>query len=86
MLRARTRAEISLPFDKKSDAEAFWQALSPETATSKTNRASVRVTRREKVITMRFFAKDLVALRAMVNSYLRLAATWRRVAQSLDGQ
>lgn len=86
MKRPKAEAEISLPFSKKSDAEALRRALGPETVAPKTSRASVRVIRRKRVLAMRFFAKDLVALRAMLNSYLRMAATWRRVSEALDGQ
>jgi tRNA threonylcarbamoyladenosine modification (KEOPS) complex Pcc1 subunit len=84
--RPKAEAEVSLPFNKKSDAEALRRALSPETARPKTSRASVRVTRRKKVLRISFFAKDFVALRAMLNSYLRMAATWKRVSEALDGE
>lgn len=84
MRTAGAEAEIWLPFSKKSDAEALRRALAPETVARETRRASVRVVRRDRVVKMRFSTRDLVALRAMVNSYLRLAATWRRVSEALD--
>ncbi|WP_455284373.1 KEOPS complex subunit Pcc1 [[Eubacterium] cellulosolvens] len=86
MKGARAEAKISLPFGKKSDAEALRRALGPETAAPKTSRASVRVIRHRKVVTMSFYAKDLVALRAMLNSYLRFAAAWKRVSEALDAR
>ena len=84
MRRPKAEVQISLPFDNKWDAEALRRALCPETVTLKTSRALVRATRRENVLTMSFFSKDLVALRAMLNSYLRMAAAWRRVSEALD--
>lgn len=74
-----------MPFNKRADAEALRRALGPETVAPKTSRASVRVTRRKRVLRISLFAKDLVALRAILNSYLRMAATWRRVSEALDG-
>ena len=84
MTRTRAEAEILLPFNKSSDAEALRRALAPETTAPKTRRASVRVIRRAKVVRLVFFAEDLVALRAMVNSYLRLAAAWARLSEAMD--
>jgi tRNA threonylcarbamoyladenosine modification (KEOPS) complex Pcc1 subunit len=81
---AGAEAEIWLPFSKKPDAEALRRALAPEAVARRTRRASVRVVRRDRVVKMRFSARDLIALRAMVNSYLRLAATWRRVSEALE--
>jgi len=80
---ARAEAEISIPYATKSDAEALKRALESETASSKASRASVRVKTQNKVVTMKFLASDLVALRAMLNSFLRLAATWRRISEDL---
>jgi len=81
---ARAEAEVSIDFPSESDAEAMARALVPETAARRTRRASARVTRQGKVTKMRFYARDLVALRAMVNSFLRFAATWRRVSETLN--
>lgn len=75
-----------MPFGKKSDAEALRRALGPESAAPKTSRASVRVIRRRKVVTMSFHARDLVALRALLNSHLRSAAAWKRVSEALDAR
>jgi len=84
MSRGVAEARVSIPFDKKSDAEALRRALSPETRALKKTRASVHVTRNAGLLTIQFSAADLIALRAMVNSFLRMAAAWRRVCVSLD--
>jgi len=83
--RAGAEAEVSIPFRTKLDAQALSRALGPEIASSKTSRASVRVTRHGTVVTMRVLAKDLVALRALLNSFLRLGAAWRRVSEEMRG-
>ena len=36
------------------------------------------------MLTMKFQAADLVALRSLVNSYLRLVALWKRLSDRLD--
>jgi len=79
----KAQAEISIDFRSASDAEAMKHALAPETSSRRATRALVEVTRRGRVTKMRFYAKDLVALRAMVNSFLRFAATWRRVSNTI---
>jgi len=79
----RAQAEASIDFRTASDAEAMKRALDPETGGRGATRASVRVTRRGRMTMMRFYATDLVALRAMVNSFLRFAATWRRVCETM---
>ncbi len=76
-------ATISISYPTKSDADALKQALGPEAASSNSARAFVRVKRQTNVVTMRFTAGDPVALRAMLNSFLRLAGTWKRLCEDL---
>ena len=84
MKNAKAEAEVSIDFPTESDAEAMARALIPEIAAPRTRRASLRVTRQGKITKIAFYARDLVALRAMMNSFLRLAATWRRVSETLS--
>lgn len=84
MKNAKAEAEVSIGLPTESDAEAMVRALVPEIAAPRTTRASVRVTRRGRVTKIAFCARDLVALRAVVNSFLRFAATWRRVSETLS--
>jgi len=81
---AQAEAAISIDFPTESDAEAMVRALVPEIASPRTSRASIRVTKRGKVAKITFIAGDLVALRAMVNSFLRFAAIWRKLAEALN--
>jgi KEOPS complex subunit Pcc1 len=80
---AKAEAAISIDFPTESDAEAMVRALVPEIAAPRTSRASIRVTRRRRVAKITFIAGDLVALRAMVNSFLRFAAVWRKLCEAL---
>jgi KEOPS complex subunit Pcc1 len=81
---AQAEAAISIDFPTESDAEAMVRALVPEIASPRTSRASIRVTKRGKVAKITFIAGDLVALRAMVNSFLRFAAIWRKLSDVLN--
>jgi tRNA threonylcarbamoyladenosine modification (KEOPS) complex Pcc1 subunit len=81
---AKAEAKVSIDFPTESDAVAMVRALIPEITAPRTTRASVRVTRQRKVTNIAFYARDLVALRAMVNSFLRFAVTWRRVSETLS--
>ncbi len=84
MKNAKAEAEVSIDFRSESDAEAMERALIPEIIVPRTSRAHIRVTRQGKVTKIRFYAKDLVALRAMVNSFLRFAAAWRKLSEALS--
>jgi len=80
---AKAEAEVSIDFPNESDAEAIARALIPEIIAPRTSRTHIQVTRQGKVTKIRFYAKDLVALRAMVNSFLRFAAAWRKLSEGL---
>ena len=84
MKNAKAEAEVSIDFPNESDAEAIARALIPEIIGPRTSRAHIRVTRRGKVAKIRFYAKDLIALRAMVNSFLRFAAACRKISEALS--
>ena len=80
----KAHAEITIDFCVASDAEAIRRALTPETSVLRTTRASAKITRRGRTMRMKLYARDLVALRAIVNSFLRFAATWKRVCETMD--
>ena len=84
MKNAKAEAEISIDFLTESDAEAMVRALVPEMAPPRTSRTFIRVIRRGKSTKIAFYARDLVALRAMVNSFLRFAAIWRKLSDALN--
>ena len=84
MKNAKAEAEISIDFPTESDAEAMVRALDPEIAAPGTSRTFIRLTRRGKTTKIAFYARDLVALRGMVNSFLRFAAIWRKLSDALN--
>lgn len=66
-----TRAEIAIELSSKRQAEAICKALRPETRHSIGPRSRVAILLRGKALEIVVFAKDISALRAAVNSYLR---------------
>jgi len=81
--KTKAEAEVSIDFRTESDAKAVARALLPEIAAPRTSRAHIRVTRHGKVTKIVFHARDLIALRAMVNSFLRFVAAWRKLSVAL---
>jgi tRNA threonylcarbamoyladenosine modification (KEOPS) complex Pcc1 subunit len=82
--KAKAEAEVSVDFRTQADARAMARALLPEITATRTKRAHIRVVTHGKATKIVFQAGDLIALRAMVNSFLRFAAAWRRVSDAVD--
>ena len=68
----KAQAVIRLNFSSEKLLQVVLQALKPETETSSTGRSEVNMTVEEQGLVLDFRAKDTSALRASVNSYLRL--------------
>lgn len=68
----KAQAVIRLNFSSQKQLEVVLQALKPETETSSTSRSEVDMTVEGQNLVLDFRAKDTSALRAAVNSYLRL--------------
>jgi len=66
-----TRAEIAIELSSRRHAEAVYKALKPETMHSIGPRSKVTILLKGKTLQIGVFAKDISALRAAVNSYLR---------------
>jgi tRNA threonylcarbamoyladenosine modification (KEOPS) complex Pcc1 subunit len=62
---------IAIEFDSKAYSKAIFKALKPELRIPFTSRSKVEMNLRGKSIALKIRAKDLTALRAAVNSYLR---------------
>lgn len=79
-----TRAEISIDLGSKKRAMAIHEALKPETKYSAGPRSKVgiRSVGRNLIVTMH--ARDVVALRAAMNSYLRWIASSVDLTQIVD--
>ncbi|PVX23375.1 MAG: hypothetical protein CW691_10725 [Candidatus Bathyarchaeum sp.] len=66
------QAVVRLNFSSEKQLQVVLQALKPETETSSTSRSKVSMTTQNKSLVLDFKAKDTSALRAAMNSYLRL--------------
>lgn len=69
---------LRIPLDSEESARILLQALSPETASVPSDRASVEVSLDGSVLVLRINAADLTALRAATNSYLSWIAACQR--------
>ena len=68
----KAQAVIRLNFSSEKQLQVVLQALKPETETSSTLRSKVHMTTEDESLVLDFRAKDTSALRAAINSYLRL--------------
>lgn len=68
----KAQAIVRLNFSSEKQLSAVLQALKPETETSITRRSKVFMSVEGKLLILDFKAKDTSALRAAMNSYLRL--------------
>jgi tRNA threonylcarbamoyladenosine modification (KEOPS) complex Pcc1 subunit len=66
------QAVIRLDFSSEKQLQVVLQALKPETETSSTPRSKVHLKTENQSLILDFRAKDTSALRAAMNSYLRL--------------
>lgn len=68
----KAQAVIRLNFSSEKQLQVVLQALKPETETSSTPRSKVHLKTEDQTLILDFRAKDTSALRAAMNSYLRL--------------
>jgi tRNA threonylcarbamoyladenosine modification (KEOPS) complex Pcc1 subunit len=68
----KAQATVRLNFVSEKQLQVVMQALKPETETSSTSRSKVIMTAEGQGLVLDFRAKDTSALRAAINSYLRL--------------
>ena len=66
------QAVVRLNFSSDKQLQVVLQALKPETETSTTSRSKVQMIDDGNTLVLDFMAKDTSALRAAMNSYLRL--------------
>jgi KEOPS complex subunit Pcc1 len=76
----KARAIVHLNFSSKKQLQVVLNALKPEIKNSSTKRSKVDIFSETKKLVLDFKAKDTSALRAAINSYLRLI----NVAMSLQ--
>ena len=80
----KAQAVVRLNFSSEKQLQVVLQALKPETETSSTHRSKVRMTTEAQSLILDFRAKDTSALRASMNSYLRLIAVAMNIQKITD--
>ncbi len=68
----KAQAVVRLEFLSEKQLKVVLESLKPETETSSTNRSKVNMKSENQSLILVFNAKDTSALRASMNSYLRL--------------
>ena len=68
----KAHAVVRLKFPSEKQLKVVLEALRPETDTSSTSRSKVHMKAEDQSLVLEFNAKDTSALRAAMNSYLRL--------------
>jgi len=68
----KAHAIVRLKFSSEKQLKVVLEALRPETDTSTTSRSKVQMKTEDQSLVLDFNAKDTSALRAAMNSYLRL--------------
>ncbi len=68
----KAKAVIRLNFSSEKQLKVVMEALRPETETSSTPRSRVEMKAEGHSLILEFMARDTSALRASLNSYLRL--------------
>ena len=76
----KAQAVVNLNFSSEKQMRIVLQALKPETESTSMNRSKLFLTTEGRSLVLDFRAKDTSALRAAINSYLRLIG----VAMSLQ--
>jgi len=80
----KAQAVIRLNFSSEKQLKAVLGALRPETETSSTPRSKVHMKTEAQSLILEFRAKDTSALRASMNSYLRLIGVAMNLQSLID--
>ena len=80
----KAQAVVRLNFSSEKQLQVVLQALKPETETSSTHRSKVHMTTEAQSLILDFRAKDTSALRASMNSYLRLICVAMNIQKITD--
>lgn len=68
----KAKAVVRLDFSSDKQLQVVLDALKPETEISSTKRSEIQMKTENQFLILEFFANDTSALRASMNSYLRL--------------
>jgi len=78
------RADLSIRVGSRRLAEAIASSLSPEVNHPAGSKARVSVRVKQRNLELTFLARDSTALRATMNSYLRMVAACLKVTDALE--
>ncbi len=79
----KATAKIELKLKNNKAVKALLLALKPETLKPPSKRSKTSITLKKNLLIMNFKAKDSTALRAALNSYLRYAAAWLNLFETI---
>jgi tRNA threonylcarbamoyladenosine modification (KEOPS) complex Pcc1 subunit len=71
-IKWNAKASILIPVASKNTLLSLFRVLQPEISVLGRERARVIIRRKRRSLQLEFFAKDAIALRAVMNSFLRL--------------
>ena len=80
----KAQAVIRLNFSSEKQLNVVLGALRPETETSSTPRSKVHMKTEDQSLILEFRARDTSALRAAINSYLRLIGVAMNLQSLID--
>jgi tRNA threonylcarbamoyladenosine modification (KEOPS) complex Pcc1 subunit len=77
-------AKLSIQINSRRLADAIAKSLSPEIDHPAGAKARVRVQVKEKRLELIFLARDTTALRATMNSYIRMIGACLKVTEAIE--
>lgn len=80
----KSSAKIQIRFKTEKQAESIFKALKPESKKSPAARSKVEILKRKRDILLIVRAKDIVALRAALNSHLRFLKAWKKIINIIE--
>lgn len=80
----KSSAKIKIRFETEKQVESIFKALEPESKKSPTTRSKVEIMKKKRDILLIVRAKDIVALRAALNSHLRFLKAWKKIIKIIE--
>ncbi|MGY5855419.1 MAG: KEOPS complex subunit Pcc1 [Candidatus Thorarchaeota archaeon] len=78
------KSVIEIPLESQKTAEILLAALTPETKSGPSDRATTRVSLRNTVLIIEVEAADITALRAAMNSYIAWVSACIKSIEQVD--
>ncbi len=80
----RSKSVLEIPLESEQKATILCSALTPETESTPSDRATSTVTVNGSSLIVKIEAKDLTAMRASLNSYVAWISACMRTLESID--